>query len=208
MSEIKYPSNSNRSKEEAKTEERRIEKIVTGSVKEKKKSELNKLADVFIADDVKNVKNYMLMDVIVPAIKKVIVDIVSDGIHMIFYGGAKRSDNRSRFDKVSYVDYSKGSSRYSDNRYSAPRETTTMVNFNSDQFVFETRADAEEVLAQMDGIVGRYGVVRVLDLYDALGKTCDHTANRYGWTSTRNAQIMRVSDGYVIKMPRPMPIEN
>lgn len=207
MSEIKYPSNSNRSKEEAKAEERRVGKVITGSVKEKKKSELNKLADVFISEDVRNVKNYVFMDVIVPAIKKVIVDIITDGAHMIFYGGTKRREGSSRFDKVSYVDYSKGSSsRYSENRYSAPRDTR--VNYSSDQFTFETRGEAEEVLAQMDGIVEKYGVVRVLDLYDMVGKTCDHTANKYGWTSTRNAEVTRVSDGYVIKMPRPLPIEN
>lgn len=203
MNEIKYPSNSKKAKEEAKTEERRVEKVITGNVKVKKKRELNKLADVFISEDVRNVKSYVVMDVLIPAIKKAIVDIVTDGVHMIFYGGAKRREG-SRYDKVSFVDYSKASSR-PDDRYSASRDTR--VSYSSDQFVFETRGEAEEALAQMDGIVERYGVVRMLDLYDMVGKTCDHTANKYGWTSTRNAQINRVSDGYVIKMPRPLPID-
>ena len=204
MSEIKYPSNSHKAKEEAKTEERRVGKIVTGNVKEKKKGEFNKLADVFISEDVRNVKSYVVMDVLIPAIKKAIVDIVTDGVHMIFYGGAKRRDGGSRFDKVSYVDYSK-SSRYPDDRYSTTRDTR--VSYSSDQFTFETRGEAEEVLAQMDGILEKYGVVRMLDLYDMVGKSCDHTANKYGWTSTRNAEITRVRDGYVIKMPRPYPID-
>lgn len=202
MSEIKYQPNSHKSKEEQKTEEKRAVKVVSGSVKTRKRGELRKLTDTFISEDVRNVKSYVLTDVIVPAVKKVIVDIVTDGIHMIFYGGTKRTEG-SRFDRPSYVNYSKISSGDS----SRPSYASSATSYRSEDLVFETRADAEEVLANMDAIVERYGVVRVLDLYDMVQKTCDHTANKYGWTSTRSAEIQRIADGYVIRMPRPMPIE-
>lgn len=202
MSEINYKPNSHKSKEEQAVAEKRVEKLAKGPIKVKKKNEIRKLADVFISEDVTNVKSYVVMDVLIPAIKKAIVDIVTDGVHMIFYGGARRNGG-SRADKVSYVDYSRRS--YDDRRPSNIQETRT--NYSSDQFVFETRADAEEALATMDATVERYGMIRVLDLYDMVGKTCDHTANKYGWTSTRNAEIVRVRDGYVIKMPRALPID-
>lgn len=200
MNEIQYQPNSHKSKEE-KTEEKRATKVVKGEVKTRKKSEIRKFADVFIAEDAANVKSYIRDDVLIPTIKKAIVDIIADGAHMLFYGGARRNKD-SRVDRVSYVDYTKrgvGSSR------SSGYEQRT--SFSSDIFTFETRGEAEEVLAQMDGIVEKYGMVRVLDLYDMVGKTCDHTANKYGWTSTRNASVERTREGYVIKMPRALPID-
>ena len=47
---------------------------------------MQKFADVFISEDVNNVKSYIVMDVLVPAIKKAISDIVTNGIDMILYG--------------------------------------------------------------------------------------------------------------------------
>lgn len=202
MSEINYKPNSKKFKEEQQNEEKRVEKVINGPVKIKKKNEIRKLADVFISEDVTNVKSYVVMDVLIPAIKKAIVDIVTDGVHMIFYGGTKRN-GVSRGDKISYVDYSKRGG----SDYSRVGGSDTHTSYSSDVFTFETRAEAEEMLAQMDGLVEKYGMVRVLDLYDMVGKTCDHTAHKYGWTSTRSAEVVRVRDGYVVKMPRALPID-
>lgn len=65
-----------------------------------KKSEMQKFADVFISEDVNNVKSYIVMDVLVPAIKKAISDIVTNGIDMILYGEtgkSKRTLQRPRY---------------------------------------------------------------------------------------------------------------
>ena len=122
-----YKPNSNRFKEEQKalaarndTETKRTEKIVNGRVRTKKKSEMSKLADVFVPGDVQNVKSYVLMDVLVPAIKKAISDIVVNGIDMILYGETGRSDRRS-ISKVSYARYYDERDRRRDD---APRART------------------------------------------------------------------------------------
>ena len=60
---------------------------------------------------------------------------------------------------------------------------------------------------RMDELVESYGVVRVADLYDLVGLTGNFTDNKYGWTNVKNAQIVRVRDGYMIKMPRALPID-
>lgn len=67
-----YKSNSHKSKEEQKetAPEKRVEKVVSGTVKPKKKGEMQKFADVFISEDVNNVKSYILLEVLVPAIKR------------------------------------------------------------------------------------------------------------------------------------------
>lgn len=81
-----YKPNSHKSKEEQKdlVPEKRVEKVISGTVKPKKKSEMQKFADVFISEDVNNVKSYIVMDVLVPAIKKAISDIVTNAAGLCY----------------------------------------------------------------------------------------------------------------------------
>lgn len=71
-----YKSNSNKSKQEQKQPEKKVEKIISGSAKAKKKSEVKKLTDVFISEDISNVKSYIWNDIIVPIVKKAISETV------------------------------------------------------------------------------------------------------------------------------------
>ena len=62
-----YKPNSHRFREEQKqlapVEKKKVEKVVKGSVKTKKKGNLSKISDVLISEDANNVKSYILMDV-------------------------------------------------------------------------------------------------------------------------------------------------
>lgn len=183
-------------------EEKRVEKIVHGTVK-KKENKVRKLTDIFIAEDVTNVKDYIIFDVIVPSAKKALYDLTVGAIDMILYGG-KGSDNRKRptADKISYRDYS-SMSRRDDRSYGVNR---TASGYNYDDIVLDNRGEAEAVLDRMDEVMETYGLVRVADLYDLAGVTGDYTDNKYGWTNIRNARIVRVRDGYKIEMPRALPL--
>jgi hypothetical protein len=44
-------------------------------------------------------------------------------------------------------------------------------------------------------------------MYDMADLTAPFTGNKYGWTDIRGASVERVYDGYIIKLPRAMPIE-
>lgn len=198
MSEMNYRPNSHKAKEES--SEKRVEKVVKGPVKVKKKSEIQKFADVFISEDAANVKSYILMDVLVPAVKKAISDIITNGIDMILYGGNGHSTKRSTSDRVSYNRYY---DRRDDSRYSTNR---TQSGYSYDDIILESRAEAENVRDRLDEIMDQYGLVRVADLYDLVGITGNYTDNDYGWTNIRNAEIIRVREGYMLKMPRAIPI--
>ena len=200
-----YKPNSHRFKEEQKNgksdlpAEKKVEKVVKGTVKTKKKTGLNKLTDVFISEDANSVKSYIFMDVLVPAIKNTILDIITDSANMIFGGNKKHSSGS----KVSYRNY------YDDKRYGRSRfdEPKTRSRFDYDDLIFENRGEAENVLDQMDAMIERYGVVTVSDMYDMADLTAPYTANRYGWANTRNMEIKRIREGYIIQTPRPMPID-
>lgn len=195
------PDNSHKGRAEKKAapEGKRAEKVVSGKVKTKR-NEMRKLTDIFISEDVANVKNYILMDVLVPSIKKAIYDIVVNSLDMSLFGG--RGGKRSTADKVSYRDYNSVSHR-DDRTYRSSRTTS---GYSYDDIILETRGEAEAVLSRMDEIMEEYEIVRVADLYDLVGITGEHTDNKYGWTNIRNAEVVRVRDGYTIKMPRALPI--
>ena len=206
MSDLDYKPNSNRYKKEqnnAPAERKRVEKVVTGKVRTKKKSEISKLKDTFISEDVSNVKSYIVMDVLIPAAKKAISDIVRDGIDMILYGDTRgrRGGSSSGASYVSYRSYSDRDRR--DDRRESSR---TRVGYDYDDIILESRVEAEEVLQRMDELIETYGIVSVADLYDLVGKSCNYTDNKYGWTNIRNAEPVRVRDGYLLKMPKAAPI--
>lgn len=203
--DMDYKPNSNKYKQDQKTdskEREKVDKVVTGKVKVKKKSEMSKFKDVFISEDVSNVKSYIFMDVLVPAIKKAISDIVRDGVDMMLYGETKGRKTGGSTSYVSYRDYS-NNDRRDDRRMSVRR----LSNFDIGDIILDSRGEAEEVLEQMDAIIDRYGFASVLDLYDTLGITPEFTSNRYGWTNLRTAEVVHVRDGYKLKLPRPTPID-
>ena len=198
------PDNSHKARNEKKDsaqEEKRVEKVVRGKVKTQKNNK-RKLADLFISEDAGNVKNYIFLDVIIPAVKKAIYDLVVGALDMSLYGGRGGGGRRSTADKVSYRDYNSVSRR--DTRSYESARTTS--GYSYDDIILETRGEAEAVLSRMDEIMEEYEIVRVADLYDLVGITGEHTDNKYGWTNIRNAKIVRVRDGWKIEMPRALPI--
>ncbi|WP_301034863.1 hypothetical protein [Parabacteroides goldsteinii] len=163
---------------------------------------MQKFADVFISEDVGNVKSYILMDVLVPAIKKAISDIVTNGIDMILYGETGRTRKASSGTKVSY---GKFYDREPDRR--RERLASSRGGYDYDDIVFETRGDAESVLDAMNDIISQYGVVSVGDLYDLADVSTDNYAvNKYGWTDISGCKPVRVRDGYILKLPKALPI--
>lgn len=200
-----YAPNSHKAKEEkAQTEvpeRKKLEKVVTGKVKTKKRNEMSKLGEIFIAEDARNVKSYILMDVLVPAVKKAISDIVTNGIDMLLFGEGGGTRKTSSASAVSYRNY------YDQKDIRRGYSNTRMrTGYDYDDIILESRGEAEEVLARMDELIETYGIVSVADLYDLVGKTCNYTDNKYGWTNIRNAEPIRVRDGYMLKMPKAGPI--
>jgi hypothetical protein len=206
-----YPPNSHKYREEQKNvtpEEKRITKVVKGPVKTKK-NDVRKFADIFISEDITNVKNYIFMDVLVPAIKKAIYDIVTNGIDMFLYGGTGKNKSGSSGAKVSYRNYYDQKNGSSNNSNRGSENTTTRNGFDYEDIVFSNRGDAEMVKQQMKDIAARYGVVTIADMYEMADPnlTPPYTSHKYGWMDVSGAEAIRVRDGYILKLPRPVPID-
>ena len=203
MSEINYPPNSHaykQSQQQTTPAEKQGKKVIQGTAKVKKKSELSKAAGSLISEDIRSVGSYVLMEVIIPSLKNTIVNVVKDGIEMIFFGEAKRSDRKS---SNSYVSYS----RYADPRESDRGYGQSSARYDYDELVFDSYAEADKVLDEMGATIQDYGFVTIGDLYEFAGATPPpYTSVKYGWDSIRYAEIKRVrGGGYGIELPKARP---
>lgn len=198
MSDSQFKPNSHKVKaEEAKKPV--VAKVISGKASIKKKSGVSKFVSLFVRDDVENVKDYVIKEVVIPTIQRLILDSITESASMIF-GYDK---NRKTSSSASYVSYE---SRFSEsrNRRTEPR---LQKGFEYDSILFESRGEAEEVLDTMCDMLEMYGIVSVSDLYDLAGLDSPYTANRYGWTSLRSAEPARTRDGYILRLPRPSAID-
>lgn len=198
-----YPGNSHKSKDvkrTAPTDEKKIQKRVSKPAKTKKKGELRKIAEEFIVDDVKNIKTYVITDVLIPTIKDTIWDILTNTLDMFLFNGTKDHRKHGKSSpKISYRDYY-------DSKNDRGRNYEIRDRFDYDDLEFDSRGEADAVLTGMLETIDQYGVVSVADMYDMADVTAPYTGNRYGWTSLRNAEVVRVRNAYIIKLPKAKPI--
>lgn len=206
VNELKpHPSKMQANTEPAQTE-RRVEKVVSGKAKVKK-NEIRKFTDIFIAEDINVVKEYIVNDLIIPSAKNLLGDILHNTVDMLFFGKSSGTRARSggRRADVGHVSYR---SYYDDKREDRRERSTYSSRFSYDDITFDYKQDADAVLEQMKDIIDTYDLVRVLDLYDLAGVgPAPHTANNFGWTNLSRAYVDRTRDGYIIKLPKAVALD-
>ena len=164
-----------------------------------KKTGANKIKDVIFGDDSRNVLSYLLNDILIPAAKNMLFDMIRDGAEMRIFGEVRNQRSRWRERGASYVSYDQiGRDRdRRDNRYSQRRTTG-----KPDDILLDTRDEAEEVLSRMYDLFETYGTVSLADYYDLVGVTSEFTDNKWGWDSLMGSRILRVNNGYIVDLPR------
>ena len=194
-----YKPNSNRFKEEKKEAvnavEKKIKKVAVASGKVRK-SEIRKLTDVFLAKDIHEVKEYIIMEVAIPAIK----DIISSTVNAFLYGDRS---NPSKTTNASWASYGK---YYDKGKTTSPSEPVKK-RLDYRDLTFNTKGDAEEVLSALEELISMYGKASVADLFDLADMECEYTDNRYGWKSLASASTYQTRDGYMLRLPKARPLD-
>lgn len=188
--------------------EKKIEKIVTADVKPHKT-----FARSLIAGDVKDIWESIRGDVVVPSLKRLILDILNNGGEMLLYGNvtgrATTSTAKPAYSKIS----SQGKMSISSTRPSDATPVT--LSHDYENIIFETREyvtsqaariEANKVLAKMVDTIDQYDVVSLCDLYDMLGWPSTYTDNKYGWYSLGEARVEETRNGYCLRLPKVRPI--
>lgn len=193
---MEYANNSIKNREAAPDlPEKKVEQVISGDVvKTRKKTGFQKFVSTFINEDVDDLKSWAVKDVIIPAVKRLIDDMV----HGILYSGERRptgNGDKRYYGNVSFTNYSKPQNQQ-------PKPATSQSILDYDEVVLANRGDAELVLYHLQELVDQYGSASVGDLYDLVGRSHSFVYCKWGWSDLRNAQVVRVRDGYCIKLPR------
>ena len=181
-----YKPNSYKSKKEAKKKE--VKAVVSGTqTREQRVSK--KLANTFLSEDVDNVKTYIVMDVLIPAIKDAISEIIHNGADMLIFGvvggspaSRRRSNNNRGGTYVSYNNMSKTVDK--------PVGKRSVLDFS--EILYQTRKDATDVLENLFEITQQYSSASVADLYSLSDITPNHTDFKYGWEDVSQARVHEV----------------
>lgn len=203
----RFPSNSMKKKSSVVKERPKSQRLATA--KRIKKPFIKRFSDTFMDGGTgHDVVNYIIHDVVIPAAKTTIAELVEGAIEMVLFGGEGRSRSAIRNKNRSYVSYSDmydKRRRPGDRAERSGRSVRGRHDFT--EYVLESRQEAELVLTNLVETLADYNVVSVGDLYDMLGVSTDYTDNKYGWTELDNASCVRVRNGYILELPRPKLID-
>lgn len=208
-----FPSNSHEPRAEPKKEpeEKKILKIVDGDVVRRKKPLSTRFREVFVGEDSQSVFDYVVFEVLIPAAKDMFVDAAIEGVQRRVYGGSRPSGRRplgrpSAFgnsgNHTNYSRYSSNAAREEPNRISSRARRT----HDFDEIIFPTRVEAEKVIDELEDLIEQYDFVSVSNLYELVGVEFHHTDEKWGWTSMRGASVRRVSNGYLLNLPKTEPL--
>lgn len=193
-----YPKNSHRVKEEQKTslERKKVEKVVTDTVKTKKKSELGKWVHLLTHEGLPKIKNYVVRDIFAPAFKKAIMGTVE-----IILNGGKPGNYDSSYAPGPKVSYRKYSEEPAYGKLASPGTVQAKNIFEYEDIEFPNRGSAECVLNKMKDIFAEYNSVTIAEMYEAAGLSHPYTFTKYGWMSLRGVEVIRRGDSYFLKLP-------
>lgn len=198
------PSNSNSGKrqEEQKKERPQVNKVINGGVVGNRHEPIKKVGQLFFAEDMHSIKNYVIYDVIIPAIKNIVADSVTNSISMALFGDFRSGTNRS----------GAATSLNSPTKYATVfrmGESPKRANVSQSRFFFEnpiveSTEDAQTVIRDLQDLIEAQEYATVADLYSMLGLKSESTYNNYGWYSISKAKPIPVKDGWVINLPKPV----
>lgn len=216
-----YPSNSQKKKppterERTAKEAPEIKAVVTSSVSRRKKPLGRRLRETFLGGDAQSVGSFVLIDVVVPAMKDLIVDSAEEMIRRVVFGeDARRPGRRSRSSRGrhddSFFNYG-GISRGTSLRREEPRREIRQASrssFNFDEVILDRRVEADEVLEQMYNLLEKYELVTVANLYQLVNVEPSYTDAKWGWDNLQGSGVVRTRNGgYLLDLPEPQPIRD
>lgn len=207
MNELKPNSHKYRNEESEKSTERQHLKPVVGkdSIVTTKKSFGKKVGELFLSESGRDIKEYVIKDLIIPGIMNAVIDTLK----MAFFGerdNRRYERGRTYGEPYSYssryrYDRPDRSSRREDNRYRADDK----VDYRN--IVLNTREDADRIVYELRDRIHETGQATVADLFDLVGVAGNYTDNHWGWKDERDLRVRRVSNGYLIDVAEAIYVD-
>lgn len=197
-----YASNSKKNKIDPEKPEKKIEKVVTGEVVQRAKSPGKKFKDIFFGGDSRQVAKFVAADVLLPAMRNLLVDMITKGTERMIYGERNMPRRDPRINYGAQYSLNPVRSNPFDPRSiqsSVPRGRVNRHEIND--IVVGTREEAELVVERLGDILETYDVVSLADLNELLGLQTSPIDNKWGWTFIKNVPIRQIRQGYLLELP-------
>jgi hypothetical protein len=180
-----------------------VTQIIHGKVVRHKAPVHKRIARSLFASDIQDVGQFTLTDILVPAFKNMLFDVISKGSARALFGerGMVRAGTVGPVStiKAKYSQMQEGTTV----RELSPRDRATHT---FDAVSLETRAEAVEAIEYLKGRIAKYGSTSVSDLYALLGVTSSFVDQRYGWTNLDTAATEQRRDGWLLALPQPVQL--
>lgn len=186
----------------------------------RKRSIWKSVSDRFISEDAEYVGSSIVDDILVPALKDLINDILHGAIDMTFGGGNYRGSYSRRGRNRSHISYDR---MYDDRRFSRRRDrddddyddrrSRRRRLPDPREFIFDPRdfdrpsdakCAAEDLLDDMCDRIERYGQVDLAWFLDQIGEDLDGrwNAEDWGWTNLSGTKVRGSNrNGWYIDLP-------
>lgn len=194
--------------EPKKKEREPLKPVIKGDVIIKKPSVFKRISESLFGEGLKSAGSYILHDVLRPAIQDLIVDTITEGAHKAIYGmnnpmPRRRGRRTNQYGTQGYSTQTPYHASY--NQPSRTYQQEPVMRNGLQSLSFTDKIDAEEVLMAMFERLEGYDFVSVLDYYELCKAPHNYTDDKFGWDDLSDASVVRVYDGYMIKLPRPKP---
>lgn len=194
-------------------------RVIATTTRVRKPSTLSRIVNAFVGDSPSDIGAYIVEDVVVPATKSLIENMISTALNMFLYGeggGNRRSQGRfgeGRKPIVSYSSYfSRGRDRYG--RTDTPRHRSANIQTRGvqdrlDGISFEDGGEASDILLNLMEAIDEFGCVSVATYLEfaELQNLIQHTDNGYGWYNLDRAKVVTTRHGYEIDFPVPVVLD-
>lgn len=211
--DVNYPSNSKgmgAGRTVPDESPKQVHRVVTGEVIRRKTPLGRRLAKNLSGDESQSVWGFVFGDIIVPAMQNMAYEaVVGSAERTLFRGQSARIlGGRGLRSHIPYNQYSMASNKVG--RQNEPRQISRRgrANHSFDEIVISSRAEAMEILNQMQVMAEKYDGVSVSDFYEMCGVSGQWTDQKWGWTHMEGANIQRLrGGGYILNLPRPELLE-
>lgn len=127
--------------------------------------------------------------------RKALSDIICEKVNKFIFNDKASRTNGYRVSYRNYYDNRNGCNSVSYRDYNPKRHVT-------EEIIFDSRKDAEDILAKMNELIDAYGFVTIAEYYELCSfEKSTFRDHQYGWTNLDKMEVVHGRNGYFIKMP-------
>lgn len=197
-------------------EPEKVERVISGPAEQRKRGLGRQFKDTFVGGSGRMAMEYMVTDIVVPAIRDLMFDALQGGLDRLIYGesrirrgyggGHRSPSSSSSYEGVGHVNYQGIISNKPSGGRPLSRQSRERHDFGD--IILQSREDANDVLDRMFDVLSRYGSVPVSTLYALTGIQSSHTDEKWGWTSLAGARAAKQRNGgFLLDLPDPIPLD-